>query len=496
MAVAQAAMWQGSLDMDLRSRALSGVTFCLLIACGAGTGTPGTAEEMAEAMAEFARLDIFSGTALVARDGNILYAGAFGEANKDHHVANTLDTRFNIGSIGKTFTGVAIMQLVERGRIDLHAPVSSYLEDFPFGDAITIHHLLSHTSGMFNYMAHPDYRARMRRLRRISDWMPLIYDQQLVFETPGESFAYSNSGIVTLGAVIERVTGMPYDEYIQANILDPVGMTSTGINYPEDIVPNRATGYVRSVTGKLTSAVLDVPPASADGGIETTVRDLLAFDRALYGESLLNEASKDRMFTPNLENYGYCWSVASHNGHRSIGHGGGAPGVSASFMRYPDDDVTIIVLSNYSGAGSAQQPARALEAVVFGEKPVPPRLTLGETIYRALKDGQADATVENLDELVAQGGYEIRRPFELNNLGYELLGEDEIEMAIAVLELNLSRFPQDANCYDSLAEAHLAAGDRERAITLYRKALEVDPEFENSRRMLERLTTGESIPGT
>jgi tetratricopeptide (TPR) repeat protein len=164
-------------------------------------------------------------------------------------------------------------------------------------------------------------------------------------------------------------------------------------------------------------------------------------------------------------------------------------------MRYPDDNITIIVLSNYSGAASAQQPARALEAVVFGEKPEPPRLALGETIYGALKNGQVDAKVENLDELVARGGYEIRRPFELNNLGYELLGEDDIEMAIVVFELNLSHFPQDANCYDSLAEAHLAAGDRERAIALYRKALEIDPGFENSRRMLERLTTVDITPG-
>jgi CubicO group peptidase (beta-lactamase class C family) len=451
---------------------------------------------MAELMAEFARLDIFSGSVLVARGGEVVYAAAFGEANKDHRVANTLETRFNIGSIGKTFTGVAIMQLVERGKVELDAPVSGYLEDFPYGDSITIHHLLSHTSGMFNYMAHPDYRVRMSRLRTISDWLPLIYDQELVFGTPGESFAYSNSGIVTLGAVIEKVTGMPYEEYIQANILEPAGMTDTGINYPEEIVPNRASGYAKGVTGSFTGAILQVPPASADGGIETTVHDLLAFDRALYGESLLSAASKEKMFTPNLDNYGYCWRVAFDNGRKTIGHGGGAPGVSASFMRYPDDDVTIIVLSNYSGGASSRQPARTLEAITFGDDYDPPKPPLGETIYRALKDGRSDATVEGLEMLVEQGGYKIRRPFELNMLGYELLGEDEVEMAIAVFELNLSRFPKDPNCYDSLAEAHLTAGDREQAITLYRKALEVDPEFENSQRMLERLTAEEASAGS
>jgi CubicO group peptidase (beta-lactamase class C family) len=349
---------------------------------------------------------------------------------------------------------------------------------------------------MFNYMAHPDYRARMPRLRRVSDWMPLIYDQELVFETPGERFAYSNSGIVTLGAVIEKVTGMPYESYIQENILEPAGMTATGVNYPEEVVPNRASGYTKSVSGKsFTGAILQVPPASADGGIETTVHDLLAFDRALYGESLLTAASKERMFTPNLENYGYCWRVTVDNGRRTIGHGGGAPGVSASFMRYPDDDVTIIVLSNYSGGASSRQPAKALEAIAFGKKYDPPRRPLGEAIYRALKDGRTDATVEGLDALVAEGGYEIRRPFDLNTLGYEMLGEGEVEMAIAVFELNLDRFAKDPNCYDSLAEAHLTGGDRERAITLYRKALEIDPEFENSQRMLERLTAEEGSAG-
>jgi CubicO group peptidase (beta-lactamase class C family) len=342
---------------------------------------------------------------------------------------------------------------------------------------------------MFNYMAHPDYRARMPRLRRIGDWLPLIYDQELVFETPGERFAYSNSGIVTLGAVIEKVTGMPYEAYIQENILEPTGMKATGINYPEEIVPNRASGYTKSVSGQTyTGAILQVPPASADGGIETTVHDLLAFDRALYGESLLGAASKKKMFTPNLNGYGYCWGISVAHGRRTIGHGGGAPGVSASFTRYPDDDVTIIVLSNYSGGAASRQPAKALEAIVFGDKYDPPKPSLGEAIYHALKDGHVDATVEGLDGLVEEGGYEIRGPSGLNNLGYELLGEGEVEMAIAVFELNLSRFPQDANCYDSLAEAHLNAGDRERAITLYRKALEVDPNFENSQRMLEQLT--------
>jgi CubicO group peptidase (beta-lactamase class C family) len=471
------------VDMTPISRNLVVVSCLWLVACGAAAQQP--AAEMDSAMTEFARLDLFSGTVLVARGGDIVYSKAFGEANKDHRVANILETKFNIGSIGKTFTGVAIMQLVEQGKIELAAPVSRYLGDFPYGDKITIHHLLSHTSGMFNYMAHPEYRARMSGLREIDDWLPLIYDQELVFDTPGERFAYSNSGIVTLGAVVEKVTGMPYESYIRANILVPAGMTDTGINYLEDVVPNRATGYTKRASGAFTSDILRMPPASADGGIETTVLDMLRFDRALYGDGLLSEASKEKMFTPNLENYGYCWRVAVDKGRRTIGHGGGAPGISASFMRYPDDDVTIIVLSNYSGA--ARQPARVLEAIVFGEAYDPPKPPLGEAIYRAFKEEEIDGTVEGLNALMKRRGLTIRGPFELNSLGYELLGDGEIEMAIAVFKLNVDRFPSDPNTYDSLAEGYLAEGDRDKAIAMYQKALEVDPAFENSRRMLEQL---------
>ncbi len=161
--------------MTRLARFLVLVLFGFVVACGVEAQEP--AKEMDRVMADFARLDLFTGTVLVARGGNIVYAKAFGEANKDHRVANILETKFNIGSIGKTFTGVAIMQLVEQGKVELTAPVSSYLEGFPYGDKITIHHLLSHTSGMSNYMAHPEYRARMAGLREIDDWLALVYDQ-------------------------------------------------------------------------------------------------------------------------------------------------------------------------------------------------------------------------------------------------------------------------------------------------------------------------------
>jgi CubicO group peptidase (beta-lactamase class C family) len=245
-----------------------------------------------EVMNAFVKLDQFSGTVLVAKDGKPLYAKAFGEADKDHHVKNTLDTKFNIGSIGKTFTGTAIMQLAERGKLKVTDPASKYLDGFPFGDKITIHHLLSHTSGTFNYFAHPEFQNKMFTIRSVNDALPLIYDQNLRFETPGEQFLYSNSGIVILGAIIEKITGQRYSSYIRENILQPLGMNDTGINYLEQIIENRASGYVKSPTSTFSRNIFAVPPANADGGIETTVGDMLKFDQALYGDKLVGEIYK------------------------------------------------------------------------------------------------------------------------------------------------------------------------------------------------------------
>ena len=158
-----------------------------------------------EALVErHAELDMFSGTVVVADEGEIVYSGAFGEANKDHRIPNRLDTRYNIGSIGKTFTGVAIMQLVEAGKLRLDDKLARFLPDFPHPekDTITVQQLLNHSSGLGNYMEHEDYKRRMPELRTIADILPLVTAQKPVF-APGERFGYSNSGMVVLGAIVE-----------------------------------------------------------------------------------------------------------------------------------------------------------------------------------------------------------------------------------------------------------------------------------------------------
>jgi CubicO group peptidase (beta-lactamase class C family) len=442
-------------------------------------------DEIDQVMNEYVKLDLFSGTVLLAKDGKAIYKKAFGEANKDFHVKNTLKTKYNIGSIGKTLTGTSIMQLAEKGKLNVQDPVIKYLPDFPFGNKILIHHLLTHTSGTSNYFGHPEFSQKMNRIRSVSAALPLIYDQELRFDTPGSQFSYSNSGIVILGAVIEKITAVSYPNYLKKNILGPTGMDDTGINFLEEVVENRAVGYDKQITGEFTRNIYLMPPASADGGIETTVMDMLKFDQALYGTSLLSEVSKEKMFTPFLEGYGYCWDIREEYGNVITSHGGGTSGVSAAFRRYTTDRYTLVVLSNYRGA--ATPVANTLEAIIFGQEYPKPKPRLGEHLYNTISEKGSDYVLKNYQEILAVGDYQIRSSGFLNRTGYDLLFNQRVEMAITIFKLNIMLFPQDANIHDSLGEAYMVKGEYKKSREMYEKALALDPEFENAKKMLKRL---------
>ena len=447
-------------------------------------------DEIDQVMNEYVKLDLFSGTVLIAKDGKSVYAKAFGEADKDFHVKNTLETKFNIGSIGKTFTGTAIMQLSEAGKLNVMDPVKKYLPDFPFGEKILIHHLLTHTSGTYNYFAHPDFAQKIYTIRSISDALPLIYDQKLRFDTPGKQFAYSNSGIVVLGAIIEKLSGMSYPAYLQKNILGPIDMNNTGINFLENIVENRAVGYDKRITGEITRNIYRMPPASADGGLETTVLDMLKFDQALYGTTLLSADSKKKMFTPFLEGYAYCWGIREEYDNFITSHSGGTSGVSAAFRRYTKDRYTLIVLSNYGGAATGV--ANTLEAIIFDQEYSPPKPRLGEFLYTVISEKGSDYFLSNYEDLLEMKGYQIRSPGLLNRAGYDLLFNQQVDMAITLFKLNILLFPDDANIHDSLGEAYMGKGDYSLSRKMYEKALELDPNFENAKKMLKRLDELES----
>ena len=213
---------------------------------------------------------------------------------------------------------------------------------------------------------------------------------------------------------------------------------------------------------------------------------MLKFDQALYGNELLSEEYKEKMFTPFLNSYAYCWRIDTIYGHPVIGHGGGAPGINAMFYRFVDDKITMIIMSNYDMGANNITPT--LEAILFDQEYETPKPKVEEFLYESMKEKGIGYTLDNAETLLKENGYDVRRDFEFNILGYTLIEEKLYDMAIAVFTINTKLFPNVANTFDSLAEAFMLSGDKESAIKYYKKALEVDPNFEHAKEMLEKLS--------
>ncbi|NER12100.1 serine hydrolase [Leptobacterium flavescens] len=430
-------------------------------------------EKIDEVMQRYTKLDQFSGTVLLAKDGEILYSKAFGDANKSFGIKNKVDTKFNIASMGKMFTGVAIFQLQERGKLDINAPVIKYLKNFPLGDKITIYHLLSHTSGLGSYMRHPDYRADRNAFKKIDDLLPLIYEEELQFDTPGERFSYSNSGMIILGAIIEKLTGQSYSDYITKNIFEPAKMYDTEMRCGDEVVQNRATGYMRSISGKFHNNYSKSSPPSSDGGILSTIGDILKFDQALYSSILINNTSKEKMFTALKVTYGLAFQVEERQGNKVVGHSGGAPGISTYFSRYLKDKYTIIVLSNYDRI--ARNVAHYIEYIVYGKKYKLPRPTFNQFVYANMDNIDTLGTLEDINDFIKKD-YSINHPQYLNIAAYEFMNEGEVHFAIKLFKLNVQLFSKEANVYDSLGEAYEKNEQYDLALKNYEKAVEVATE--------------------
>jgi len=320
--------------------------------------------------------DRFSGAVLVAKDGRTIFARAYGEACKNYGAPNSLDTKFNLGSMNKMFTGVAIMQLVEQGKISLHEPVGTYLPDLPrkdIAEKVTIHHLLTHTSGMQDYWQEL-FDSHWWEVKTVRQYADLIFADSLLFE-PGAEFHYSNSGPIVLGLVIEKVTGQSYYDYVREHIYQPAGMINTDCFEVDRPVPNLAIGYTkmgydgeRDPNGEwYNNLFMHAVKGGPAGGGYSTVEDLLRFDVALRQNKLISKESFDTLTTGKADmgpgdKYAYLFGDRTVNGQRIIGHSGGAPGINAVLDMYLNSGYTVAVMANYDEAAGmvASQIQRAL----------------------------------------------------------------------------------------------------------------------------------------
>jgi D-alanyl-D-alanine carboxypeptidase len=283
-----------------------------------------------------------------------VFSAAYGLADREKKIANKLGTQFRIGSMNKMFTAVAVLQLVQAGKIKLSDPLGKYVTDYPnqeLASKVTIHHLLTHTGGTGDFFG-PEFTAHRLELRTLQDYVKLYGKRGLAFE-PGSKWEYSNYGFLLLGVLIERVSEQNYYDYVAEHVFKPAGMTLTASLAEDQTVPDRSVGYTKFGGGETWKPNTDTLPyrGTSAGGGYSTVEDLLRFANALQNHKLLDPQHTDLLTTgkvdlPGRGKYAYGFGDSAVGTVRCFGHGGGAPGMNGDLQICPQSGYVIAVLAN------------------------------------------------------------------------------------------------------------------------------------------------------
>jgi CubicO group peptidase (beta-lactamase class C family) len=327
--------------------------------------SPVAAQSPADRLGQVLKEADFSGAVLVSKGGVVVFEAGKGMANRAVGSPNTPETKFRIGSVTKQFTALAVLILQDRGLLDVQDPVGRHVPGLPEPwRKLTIHQLLTHTSGLMHSWALPGFGETMARPTTLDETLARYFEQPLVFE-PGSDFNYSGLGYFLLAKVIEQVSGQPYGAFLRAEIFEPLGMNDTGADDPSLSLPKRAQGYDRGQDGSIRDAAeIFVPVLTGGGNLYSTVGDLAKWDQALASRRLVSERAYAAMFHPERKNYAYGWRVGQVHHHDALFHSGGLPGFSAHNLRFPSDGIDVIVLSNDS-AGPVEQVALELAKVML-----------------------------------------------------------------------------------------------------------------------------------
>lgn len=294
------------------------------------------------------------GVVLVMKDGEVLHRKAYGMANLELGVKLQPESVLKIGSVTKQFTAVGILLLAEQGKLSLDDLIEKHLPGYPtHGHTITIEHLLTHTSGIKSYTNLPEWAPTFGKDYIVEALIDLFKYKPMDF-APGQRFLYNNSAYFLLGAIIARVSGQAYEEFLHENIFDPLGMRHTYGYTGKEIIPLRAAGYEKSPQGVVNCPYLSM--THPGGVLSSTVDDLAKWDAALYTEKLINRESLQRAWTPytlangSSTHYGYGWAIEDYEGETWLGHGGGIPGFVCDVLRAPGQRLFAAVLANHTGA--------------------------------------------------------------------------------------------------------------------------------------------------
>lgn len=416
----------------------------------------------------------------VIQGGKVVLKRNFGLASLQYQVPVTDASLFSINSATKAFAGVAVMQLVQEGKIDLGAPIGQYLTGLPVAwQAVTVTQLLNHTSGLPDVL---DQRSGKlvgpQPDDAVAAWAAV---QALPVETaPGERYRYNQTNYVLLAQLIERQGGQPFVSFVQRRQFDVARMPHSGFGDAKDVVANKASSYVLDRGGNGYRNVIEDFPVfmRAGAGINSNAGELANWLIALQSGRLLAPASVKRLWQPTSLNDGkpapwaLGWPTIGRDAHRAVAGIGGA---RSAFYVYPDDDLAVIILSNLAGG----QPEQLIDTVAGFYLPALRQQRGGAYAAHLLRKQAASSGFDGLEQKLAairrQHGLSAPTEGDLNAWGYRLLAHQRTKQAVAIFQLGVQLYPQAANGHDSLAEAYEAVGAKAHAITHYRRSLELDP---------------------
>lgn len=316
----------------------------------------------------------FSGTVLVAKKGKIILSKAFGMANYELGVPNATHMKFRIGSLSKQFTAVALMQLQEKGLLSLSDTLAKYIPEYSGAYTVTLHQILTHTAGIPNITLFEDFKVACLQPTTLEKSIKYILQKPLEF-TPGDHYAYSNSGYIILSYIIEKVSGISFEKYLKENIFAPLQMRDTGLDSNALVLKNRVSGYSRDEQGLKNASFLDMSWAAGSGGLYSTSLDLFKWNQAWFSEKIVSKESWKKVLSLQVPlkkeecnlGYGYGFTICTESGIASISHVGNINGFSSKIIMYLEQEITIIVLSNFAFTPLAKI-SQALEHIML-DKP-------------------------------------------------------------------------------------------------------------------------------
>ncbi|MEO6639386.1 MAG: serine hydrolase [Ginsengibacter sp.] len=451
-------------------------------------------EKLEKIMHTYHEYNMFDGAVLVAEGEKIIYEDAFGMANREWGIANSTDTKFMIGSISKPLTAMLMLVQVQKGIIKMDNTIADYLPDFigKPGANITIKQLLSHTSGMPNYDIIKDFFPLISRKNFTrEDYIKIYIDSALAFD-PGTKSYYSSWGYFTLGYIMEKVTGKTYATLMKEDIFDKIGMESSGSYYHTQIVDKRATGYDYVLGGYSSADFRDQSNTMGTGDIYSTVEDLFKFHLAISSYRLINKKLTDEMLTPGMRpsQYGYGWfnknfkysptdSVAANF------HLGMTEGFISFLVRVPSTNIMIVILCNSSPTDFFGICGNLMK-VLYG-KPVVLRQPVHKAMELLIAKSGATKAVEEYKRMKIDSTHFYIDWISMNFIGEQLQTLKRFDDARIICENNAAEFPNYDLVLITLANAYLSLGRKTDAVIYYKKALLINPDYQEAKNRLKEL---------